>query len=68
MKNIVLTGFMASGKTTVGNLISEITGMDFADTDLMIEEKSGISINEIFEKYGLLPECIADRIKEKYHG
>ena len=52
MKNIVLTGFMASGKTTVGRVISEITGMAFADTDKMIEEKAGMTVNEIFERYG----------------
>ncbi len=51
-KNIVLTGFMASGKTTVGKLLSKKLGMDFVDTDELIEKQEGMSINEIFEKYG----------------
>ena len=51
-KNIVLTGFMASGKTTVGKLLAETLSMEFIDTDEMIEKKQGISISEIFEKYG----------------
>lgn len=52
MKNIVLTGFMASGKTTVANAICEISGMKMVDTDEMVEEKEGITINEIFDRYG----------------
>jgi len=55
MKNIVLTGFMASGKTVIGKKISKLTGYKFIDMDLMIEEKEGKSINDIFalsgEKY-----------------
>ena len=50
--NIVLSGFMASGKTTVGALLSEITGLPFVDTDGLIEEETGSSVREIFEKDG----------------
>lgn len=52
MKNIVLTGFMASGKTVIGKKISELTGMKFIDTDEMIEINEKITINEIFSSYG----------------
>ncbi len=51
-ENIVLTGMPASGKTTVGRLLSEKTGMELIDTDELIERKTGIRIPEIFEKYG----------------
>lgn len=51
-KNIVLTGYMGSGKTTVGKELSKITGRIFVDTDKLIEETEDMSISEIFEKYG----------------
>lgn len=50
--NIVIAGFMASGKTTVGKLIEELTGKKLIDTDSMIEEKTGMSITEIFSNNG----------------
>jgi len=50
--NIVLTGMMGSGKTTVGKKLAQKLGMDYIDTDEMIEKDVGKSINEIFEKKG----------------
>ena len=50
--NIVLTGFMASGKSTVGKRLSELLSRPFFDTDAMVEEKMGMKTAEIFEKYG----------------
>lgn len=50
--NIVLTGFMASGKTEISKAISEMSKYSRLDTDDMIAEKAGMSINEIFSKYG----------------
>jgi len=50
--NIVLIGFMGTGKTSVGLRISEITGMRFVDTDDIIEDESKMSISEIFSKMG----------------
>ena len=52
MKNIVLTGFMGTGKTTVGQLLAEELHRQFFDTDQVIEEKLGASIKEIFKKIG----------------
>ncbi len=52
MGNIVLVGFMGSGKTTVGKLISEQTGMPLLDMDSIIVERAGKSINEIFAEEG----------------
>lgn len=54
-RNIVLTGFMASGKTVVGKALAEKLGRKFIDTDCLIEEKCKMTIPEIFEKYG--EEC-----------
>lgn len=52
MKNIVLTGFMGTGKTTVGQLLAEELHRPFIDTDQLIEEKLDAKINEIFKKIG----------------
>ena len=50
--NIILTGFMATGKTTVGRLLAEQLGYDFVDTDELIEARSGLTIAEIFREKG----------------
>lgn len=51
-KPIILIGFMASGKTTIGTKLAEALGRRFIDTDKLIEEREKMSISEIFEKYG----------------
>ncbi len=50
--NIVLVGFMGSGKTSTGKELSKILNYDFWDVDSWIEEKNGEKIPEIFEKKG----------------
>ncbi|MDK2820114.1 MAG: shikimate kinase [Clostridia bacterium] len=50
--NIVLIGFMGSGKSTIGQILAKELGWRYLDTDAMIEQKVGISIKEIFAKYG----------------
>ncbi len=52
MRNIVLTGFMASGKTAVGKEIAKKLNLIFYDTDKIIEEQEGKTISEIFEENG----------------
>lgn len=52
MDNIVLIGYMGSGKTTVGKYICEKYGYGFVDTDEYIVNNERMSINEIFEKKG----------------
>ncbi len=49
--NIVLCGMMGAGKTTVGILISDLTGMRWYDTDDLITDKYG-KIADIFEYHG----------------
>ncbi|GBC61444.1 shikimate kinase [Desulfonema ishimotonii] len=51
-QNIILTGFMGTGKTTVGKLLAAHLGYDFVDTDHLIEVRSGQSIPEIFREKG----------------
>jgi len=50
--NLVLTGPMGAGKTTIGMRVARALGMEFADTDSMAEEKSGRTICELFSKDG----------------
>ena len=51
-ENIILTGFMGSGKTTVGEILAEKLGMEFVDVDKVIEEKENKIISDIFAEYG----------------
>lgn len=51
-EKIILTGFMGSGKTTIGSTLAEGLGCPFYDTDLMIEEREGMSISRLFEAKG----------------
>jgi shikimate kinase len=50
--NIVLTGFMCAGKTTVGRLLGSMTGREFFDTDIEVEVEVGSSIAEMFDRDG----------------
>jgi len=51
-ENIILTGFMATGKTTVGKKLAERLGYLFLDTDETIAERAGMSVSEIFRQQG----------------
>ena len=50
--NIILCGFMGSGKSTIGKLLADRLNRNFIDLDDYIVQKRGMSINEIFKKYG----------------
>ena len=49
---IVLIGFMATGKTTVGRLVAERTGRRFVDLDQLVEETAGMTIADLFRSAG----------------
>ncbi|HEX2643570.1 MAG TPA: shikimate kinase [Thermoanaerobaculia bacterium] len=49
---VFLTGFMGSGKTTVGRILAERLGIPFVDLDLEIELREGMSVREVFERRG----------------
>ena len=51
--NIALVGFMASGKSSVGHALGEMTGLPFRDVDRLVEEAERLTVPEIF---GLLGE------------
>lgn len=52
MTNIVLCGFMGSGKTIVGKELAKIMGCKFVDTDELIEKEQGVAIKAIFATHG----------------
>jgi shikimate kinase len=52
MKNIVLVGFMGTGKTTIASELSRRLGMKYVSTDSLIEKREKSTINEIFTKSG----------------
>jgi shikimate kinase len=49
---VFLTGFMGSGKTTVGRLLSDRLDLPFIDLDGEIELRAGMSVKQIFERGG----------------
>jgi shikimate kinase len=49
---IVLVGLMGAGKSTVGRRLARRLGLPFVDSDTAIEDASGFSAAEVFERYG----------------
>lgn len=52
LRNIVLIGFMGAGKTVVGKTLATVTHRPFFDTDVLVEEEVGATIDTIFEMLG----------------
>ncbi|MFO7952363.1 MAG: shikimate kinase [Bacillota bacterium] len=51
-KQVILTGFMGTGKSVVGELLASAMKRDFIDTDKLVEKNTGLSVPEIFKRYG----------------
>ena len=51
-RSIVLVGLMGSGKSTIGRRLAQRLGMAFADADDEIERAAGMTISDIFAKFG----------------
>lgn len=49
---VVLTGFMGTGKSTVGRLLAKRLGYGFIDLDELIEKEAGMPIKDIFSSFG----------------
>lgn len=71
MSNVILVGYMGSGKSTVGRRLSYRLKKAFLDTDKQIELKEKCTISEIFAKYGeekfreLETQYLQELLKEK---
>lgn len=53
MNNIVLIGMPGAGKSTVGVILAKVLGMNFIDSDLIIQEQEGRLLKDIIKKEGL---------------
>src|SRR5699024_7570224 len=51
-QNIILIGFMGTGKTTIGEVLAETLDWNAIDSDQWIEQQQGITIQQIFETKG----------------
>lgn len=51
-RNIILTGFMGTGKSTIGRLVAADLGLTFADMDTLIEQRESRIISQIFAESG----------------
>ncbi len=51
-KNIIITGFMGTGKSVVAEELARKLEMEFIDMDQIIEKRQGMSISDIFGRYG----------------
>ena len=60
MKNIVLIGMPAVGKSTIGVLLAKTMGFSFIDTDLIIQQDTGRLLQDIIDKDGLDAFCAAE--------
>lgn len=61
-KNLILIGMPAAGKSTVGVILAKYMNMDFLDTDILIQNKTGKKLSEIIEENGIDEFC---RIEEE---
>ena len=52
MRTVILTGFMGTGKSSVGRVLARMTGLTYVDLDALIVAQAGKSINEIFAEQG----------------
>lgn len=52
MKNIILIGMPGAGKSTVGVILAKTRGMNFIDTDIAIQERTGRLLQEIIDTDG----------------
>ncbi|MCF6130235.1 AAA family ATPase [Flavobacterium sp. AS60] len=52
MKKVILIGYMAVGKTTIAQVLSEKMETKWVDLDSLIEKKTNLSISELFKQKG----------------
>lgn len=62
MKNIVLIGMPASGKSTVGVILAKTLGIGFVDTDLVIQQRENALLQDIINEKGL--QCFLDKERD----
>ena len=53
MKNIILIGMPGAGKSTVGVVLAKTLGWDYVDTDLVLQKREGLLLQEIIDAQGI---------------
>ncbi len=53
VKNITLIGMPTSGKSTAGVILAKVRGMDFIDTDIVIQQREGLRLDQIIKERGV---------------
>ena len=51
-RHIFLIGMQGCGKSSLGKRVARETGIPFADTDALVAQSAGCTVNEFFERYG----------------
>ena len=51
-KHLFIIGMQGSGKSSLGKRVAKETGLPFADTDAIVAQSAGGTVNDFFEKYG----------------
>ncbi|NQY42103.1 MAG: shikimate kinase AroK [Legionellales bacterium] len=69
-ENVFLIGPMGAGKSTIGKYLAQELGMEFYDTDRIIEQKTGVSVSWIFDLEGEIgfkkrEKCVLKELTEK---
>ncbi len=62
MRNIVLTGMPGAGKSTAGVILAKALGMNFIDTDLAVQERAGMLLQDMIDGKG--PEAFLETEEE----
>ena len=52
MHNIILIGMPGCGKSTVGVVLAKALGLDFIDSDLVIQKETGVKLSQLIDQYG----------------
>lgn len=60
MKNIILIGMPGCGKSTIGVLLAKAMGFRFIDTDITIQNRTGMLLQQIIDQKGLDWFCIEE--------
>ena len=60
MKNIILIGMPGCGKSTIGVLLAKAMGFRFIDTDITIQDRTGMLLQDIIDQKGLDWFCIEE--------
>lgn len=53
MKCITLIGMPGSGKSTIGVLLAKLLGLDFVDTDIVIQTREGALLQDVLDRHGV---------------